>query len=179
MRRPPRPAAVAALSALAALAAAGCSEIIGLGPEPSPAGETPGNLYPCGLAPHPNEACNECAQTACCAETQACADEAGCADEASCAVACAYDVVCISGCTATYGTAAYTRLQSCQVSGCIALCFPAPNTACNKLIGCCSKVPAGTAREVCTGAVNENNEQGCLDVIETAVLSSYCPELTP
>ncbi|HEU4410361.1 MAG TPA: hypothetical protein VFS43_34220 [Polyangiaceae bacterium] len=178
MRRP-GPPPLAASAALALALAAGCSEVIGLGPEPTRATEGTGNLNRCGLARHPNEPCTECAETSCCAEARACAAEEGCAEEALCAVACAFDLACIAGCNATYQTRAYTALQGCQVSNCIALCFPASGTRCNDLIACCPKVPPGTAKDICASAVNENNEQGCRDVLATGVLAPYCPELTP
>jgi hypothetical protein len=185
---PGRAAAAAALvgaaaaAATAATAATGCGEVIGLGPEATLAQEQPDEPPPvdttsCGLEPHPKATCTACAEANCCAESQACAAQAQCPERAACAVECTYDTRCIGACAATYKASAYEALQRCQLANCLLICLP-PD-ACQPLVACCQRVPAGPLREACTGPVNLGNEQGCRDAIAAGLFAPYCPDLAP
>ncbi len=162
-----------ALAALA-LAAAGCSEVIGLGPEPSRQGSAVGGV--CGLPPHPRPTCDACTTAQCCDKAQACDDGAPCLAESQCALGCAYDTACIAACGERFGTKLYEALQSCLLASCLDACLP--TGACLQLIACCQRVPEGNVtRDACIGATNRDDQPGCESLLTSGLLDPFCPEL--
>jgi hypothetical protein len=174
-RRAPALSALTAGALALALAAEGCSEVIGLGPEPTRA--RPAAEYVCGLPPHPNPACDACLDQQCCDLSWRCAESSdGCADQSQCAVDCAYDAACLDACDRRYAAEPYAALQSCLVTDCLSDCLP--SGPCRPLIACCAKAPGeGATRDACVDAVNRNDPGACQALIDAGSLEPFCPEL--
>jgi hypothetical protein len=193
-----RAVGVAGAAALGAIPAAGCSSLIGLGPDatlrdaatgdPSDTAATPvvdGPASPevspadaqfaCGLTPHPNAKCNACADQSCCDLGWQCAADPACVRGIQCSLDCAFDATCVGQCVAAYGAdgGVYVDYQNCVISHCAFDCLPGP--VCAALARCCLAILDANTRELCAGAVNAGDEQGCV-VIVTNVLR---PQLGP
>lgn len=169
-------ARLALVAGTLALVAGGCSEVIGLGPEPVRARIESEGV--CGLPAHPSEACDACLDERCCAFSLRCFEsDDGCAEESQCAVDCAYDTACLNECVERYNAEAYSALQGCLVSDCLAPCLP--SGPCSPLIGCCQKIPRDDATfGACADAVNRNVTGVCQGLIDGGTLDTFCPELT-
>ncbi|HEU4406028.1 MAG TPA: hypothetical protein VFS43_12240 [Polyangiaceae bacterium] len=167
--------ALAATALALALAAGGCSEIIGLGPEPTRAASATAGV--CGLPAHPNPACDACLDRQCCELSWRCFEsDDGCAEQSQCAVDCAYDAPCIDACARRYAAEAYGVLQTCLATDCLSPCLP--SGPCTQLIACCPKAPAeSVVSAACAGAVNRNDPGACQGLIDGGALEPFCPEL--
>lgn len=175
LKAPATSAARVASALFAALAtlATGCSEVIGLGPEPTLQSAERGI---CGLAPHPSAKCDACTTGSCCDQATACADNPTCLAESRCALGCAFDTTCIAGCTSQFNSDTYATLQSCLLGNCLMSCLP--TGPCLKIIDCCQKVPVGNiTHDACVNATNGNDEPGCQSLLDSGLLTPYCPGL--
>jgi hypothetical protein len=167
--------ALGAFALALVLAAGACSEVIGLGPEPS----REGNVLPgaCGLDAHPSPSCDACLDEQCCDASLACyRAEDDCVGASQCSLDCAYDTACLGACSERYGSKAYEPLQACLLEKCLIVCLP--DGACTKLVGCCQRIPNdNAARDACIKATNRNDGAGCQSLLDSRLLDPFCPEL--
>jgi hypothetical protein len=180
--------------------AAGCASFVDLGPqatlrdaalgddsstndEPPVPDSAPAHeaSFACGLTPHPNPKCNACAVGNCCALGLQCAADPTCVQGTQCSLDCVFDATCVGQCVSTYGTdgGIYVTYQDCVISHCTFDCLPGP--VCSQLARCCLTIQDPSTRELCAGAVNASDENGCI-VVVTNVLrpqlgGSFCPAI--
>jgi hypothetical protein len=184
----------------------GCSGLLDLGPEatlrdagvgntmdatPAPeagsvldAGAQGDALYQCGLAPAPNEACNNCSDQFCCDYGIQCSHSARCTEGMQKLLDCVYDPTCVEQVQEEYGDSGTRDFQSCVLHQCTTDCLPGPS--CALLAGCCreiDKTSQFSAWEVCVGAVNALDESKCVTILDSVLRPrlgpTFCGGMAP